>query len=471
MGEGDRVAILALNSDRYLEYFYAVLWAGGVIVPLNTRLAVPELIYMLNDVETAVLVVDEAMEPLLPQLMAGANKLKQIITLRDAAILADTIGQEEIITAAPIADAGRGGDDLAGIFYTGGTTGIPKGVMLTHDNIVSNAMCILAELYAGENWVYLHAAPMFHIADCQWNSGVTMLAGTHVFIPKFDAEQTLQTIESQRITHCVLVPTMVNMLCQLPASTQYDMSSLRRIHYGGSPMPPAVIHQAKKRFPHCKFTQGYGQTEASPNISLLSDLYHETEGPLAGKLESAGQPVINMEVKIVNENEAEVPLGTVGEIVTRGPHVMAGYWRKPEETASALHGGWLHTGDAGYMDEAGFIFIVDRLKDMVVSGGENVYSTEVENVLYQHPAVAMCAVFGIPDEKWGETVHAEVVLKDGRTASNTELINFCRQQIAGYKCPRSINIRQEPMPMSGAGKILKSVLRAPYWTGQTRQVN
>ena len=497
---GDRVAMLAFNSDRYLEYFYAVPWAGGVIMPLNVRLAAPELVAMLNDAQPKILMVDEAFQSLLPTLSQAAS-LKHVILAGDpphpprtqggesshppriregdpslpppyTGGIGGVLNYEGILAAAkPAPDAERTGDDIAGIFYTGGTTGAPKGVMLTHRNVVSNAMSMLLSIHKGQPWVFLHTAPMFHIADSQWVVGATIQSGTHVFIPRFNPEETLKAIQTHRVTHCAMVPTMVNRLVNFSGVENYDSSSLKAINYGGSPMPPAVAARAQAVFPGCEFFAGYGQTETSPAITLLDSKYHVLEGPLAGKIASVGQPVFNMEVKIVDDNDHELPRGTVGEIITRGLHVMAGYWNKPEETAQALRGGWLHTGDVGYMDEDGFIFIVDRLKDMIISGGENIYPVEVENALHQHPAVAMCAVIGIPSETWGEAVHAIVVLREGQSAAEAELIQHCRAHIAGYKCPRSVDIGREPLPMSGAGKILKRELRAPFWQGQARRIN
>jgi long-chain acyl-CoA synthetase len=382
------------------------------------------------------------------------------------------LGHEALISAAETADdVSQDGDEVVGIFYTGGTTGLPKGVMLTHRNIVSNALAVLLNMYEGRPMTYLHSAPMFHIADCQWNMSVTLHAGTHVFMPKFAPETMLQAVETYRITHCALVPTMVNMLCNFNGREQYDVSTLRGMNYGGSPMAPALIGRAREAFPHCRFFQGYGQTETSPNISMLTDEYHVVEGPKAEKVGSAGQPVFTMEVRILDPADNELLPGEIGEIATRGPNVMAGYWNKPRESAKALRGGWMHTGDLGYLDQDGFLYIVDRLKDMIISGGENVYSAEVESALYQHPAVAVCAVFGIPDQKWGEAVHAVVVSKEGQTITGQELIAFCRQYIAGYKCPRSIEVRQSPLPMTGAGKILKRELRRQYWQDKTREIN
>lgn len=470
---GGRIATLAFNGDRYLEYFFAVPWAGGIIVPLNTRLAPAELSYMLKDAGVRILVVDEAHTEIAAEITADNPTVEHLIFMGEANGAPEGfLGHEALISAAkPVEDASASGDDVVGIFYTGGTTGLPKGVMLTHRNLVSNALVALLNIYEGKPMTYLHSAPMFHIADCQWNVGVTLHAGTHVFMPKFVPETMLQAIEKYRITHCALVPTMVNILCNLKGREKYDVSTLRGMNYGGSPMAPALIGRAREAFPHCRFFQGYGQTETSPNISMLTDKYHVVEGPMAEKVDSAGQPVFTMEVRIVDPEDKEAPLGEIGEITARGPNVMAGYWNRPEDTANALRGGWMHTGDLGYMDEDGFLYIVDRLKDMIISGGENVYSAEVESVIYQHPAVAVCAVFGIPDEKWGEGVHAVIVPKEDQSISGQEIIDFCRKYIAGYKCPRTVEIRKEPLPMTGAGKILKRELRRPYWEGKTREVN
>jgi acyl-CoA synthetase (AMP-forming)/AMP-acid ligase II len=470
---GGRVAILTLNSDRYLEYFFAVPWAGGVVVPLNIRLAPPELIYMLNDSGAEILIVDDAFQAILPAFRGTLTTVKHVVFAGTGLTPKGTVNYEaSLATAHAVPDVERGGDHVAGIFYTGGTTGLAKGVMLTHDNIVSNTLNALASMDTTcEPLVYLHAAPMFHIADCSTNCNITLRAGTHVFIPKFDVEATLTTIQEHGITLIFLVPTMVNMLANFPGVETYDLSSLRTIGYGASPMPEAVLAKAMQVFPACEFIQGYGMTETSPLITLLAGKYHTFTGPFAGKMASAGQAAPSVEVKIVDDQDQEVPSGTVGEIITRGPHVMKGYWNKPDETAQALRGGWMHTGDAGYMDEDGFVYIVDRVKDMIITGGENVYSVEVEHVIYQHPAIAMCAVIGIPSEAWGEAIHAVVVCKEGCSVTEANVIAHCKERIAGYKCPRSVDIRQAPLPLSGAGKILKTELRAPFWAGKTQQVS
>jgi acyl-CoA synthetase (AMP-forming)/AMP-acid ligase II len=468
----DRVAILALNSDRYLECYFATIWAGGIFVPLNTRLAPPELGHILTDAGAQILIVDDALQPQLPRVLEHTTAPKQFIFAGNGKPTENLLDYEALLAKSePAPDANHGGDDVALISYTGGTTGVPKGVMLTHRNSVSNALSSLAVMYDGEPWTYLHTAPMFHIADSQWNSGVTIQPGTHVFAQKFVPQEILELISRRQITHTALVPTMINMLCNVPNADRYDVSSLKKVNFGGSSIAPAVIRRARKLFPTCQFIQGYGQTETSPNITMLLDKYNTDEGPFAGKIESAGQPVFTMQVRIVDVDDEEVPRGEIGEITTLGPHVMAGYWNQPEETAAALRGGWMHTGDVGYMDEDGFIFIVDRLKDMIISGGENIYSTEVEHAIFKHAAVADCAVIGIPHEKWGESVHAIVVAKQGFDLTEEEIMSHCRLHIAGYKCPRSVDIRNEPLPMSGAGKVLKKVLREPFWSIRRHQIN
>lgn len=467
-----RVAILSLNTDRYLEYFYAIAWAGGIIVPLNTRLALPELAYMLNDAEAQILVVDDTHAGAVSALLPQVSCIQRVILAGDGEVPDGFVSHEQLISDSdPVPDSGRGVDDIVGIFYTGGTTGLSKGVMLSHTNLVSNAMTALLNIYEGSPWVYLHSAPMFHIADAQWMVGVTMQGGTHVFMPKFIPEELLKTVEQYKVTHCALVPTMVNMLLNLEHREKYDISTLRGINYGGSPMPPALISRTREAFPTCRLFQGYGQTETSPNVSMLIDKYHDPNGDYADKIESAGQPMFTVEVKIVDFDDNEVPVGVTGEIVVRGPNVMRGYWKKPKETARALRSGWMHTGDVGYLDNEGFLYIVDRLKDVIISGGENVYSAEVEAAIYQHPNVIMCAVIGIPDDHWGERVHAIVIPKEGTSITEDDLMQHCRALIAGYKCPRSIDIRHEPLPLSGAGKILKRELRAPFWEGLTRSVH
>jgi long-chain acyl-CoA synthetase len=264
---------------------------------------------------------------------------------------------------------------------------------------------------------------------------------------------------------------MINMLVNHPDIGRFELSSLRHLAYGGSPMPEAVIRKTLEVLPHVRLTQAYGQSEASPCLTINPHEYHAFSGPRAGKVRSAGRAVYGIQLRILDIDGNEVERGKVGEICARGDIVMLGYWNKPQQSAEALRGGWLHTGDLGTMDEEGFVFVVDRLKDMIITGGENVYSVEVEQAIYQHPAVAECAVIGIPDDTWGEAIHAVVRLREGRSIAAHDLIGHCHDLIAGYKCPRSIEFRTLPLPVSGAGKILKSELRKPYWLGKARAVN
>jgi acyl-CoA synthetase (AMP-forming)/AMP-acid ligase II len=370
----------------------------------------------------------------------------------------------------PVPDSLRRGDDLAGIFYTGGTTGFPKGVMLSHTNMCSSALSVYSDEVVCEGGTYLHVAPMFHLADMGFSQAQWLAACSHTILASFEPRSVLDTLARDRVTSVLLVPTMIQMLVDHPAIDEpRDLSALKTIIYGSSPISEALIERVMAILPGVSFVQGYGMTELAPIATINTAYYHSVEGRKLGKLQSAGRAARCMEVRIVDVDDREVARGTLGEVVVRGPNVMLGYWNKPELTALAIRDGWMHTGDGAWMDEDGFIFIADRLKDMIVSGGENVYSGEVENALARHPAVAACAVIGIPDERWGETVHAVVVTKAGAEVAGDDLIAHCRTLIAGYKCPRSIAF-VEQLPLSGAGKVLKAVLREPFWRGRTRRV-
>ena len=472
MKSGDRVALLSLNSDRFIEYYFATVWGGGAMMPMNIRWAAAECAYALNDAGATVLIVDDSFKEVAAELRSEVTSLETIIYCGDGETPEGMENYENIVTCnAPAKDAGRGGNDLAGIFYTGGTTGFPKGVMLSHTNFYVGGVANAHELNMKEGMVYLHAAPMFHIADLIWFSAVTFMAGTHVVIPMFTPDGALTAIETHKPTQVLLVPAMLQMVMQSDKLAQTDVSSLCQIAYGASPITQAVLVEAFQKFPNASFIQAFGQTELSPIASVLSEEYHVLEGPKAGKLRSAGRPTRICEIRVVDANMLEVPRGDIGQITVKGPTTMLGYWNKPEITAETIRDGWVLTGDAGYMDEDGFIFLMDRVKDMIVSGGENVYSAEVENALGQHPAVATSAVIGIPSEQWGESVHALVILHPGVELTTQTLQNHCHSLIAGYKCPRSIEFTTEPFPLSGANKVLKTELRKPYWEKQDRQIS
>ncbi len=463
VGAGDRVAILSLNSDRYAEYLLGVPWAGAVLNPVNIRWSPGEIAYSLQDSGTEVLLVDDRFLPAVPVLRDKYSGLRAVIHCGDGAAPEGTLAYERLVAEAePVEDAHRSGDDVAGIFYTGGTTGFPKGVRLTHANMIISA---LGSLATGEFLTpggrFLHAAPMFHLADLAAWTGQLVMGGTHVIVPMFDPAAVAKAIEAHRVTDVLLVPTMIQMLVDSPAIAAHDLSSLRRLIYGGSCIAPAVLARAMKALPRVRFTQAYGMTELGPIATILPHEDHQLDGPLSVRARSGGRAAPHADVRIVDPDGNDVPRGTVGEIIVRGGHVTPGYWHKPEETAAAIRDGWMHTGDGGRMDEHGYVYIVDRIKDMIVTGGENVYSTEVENAVAQHPAVQAVAVIGLPDPQWGECVHAVVVLRPGEQASAEEIREHTKSLIAGYKAPRTVDF-VDALPVSGAGKVLKRELRALY---------
>ena len=467
---GDRVGILSLNSDWYLEYYMASYWAGAAVNPINIRWSAAEIAYSLDDCETRILLVDDTFAPLIPEIKKLSSALKTLIHLGDGAAPQGMLSYEALVAeAAPVEDAMRSGNDLAGVFYTGGTTGSPKGVMLSHGNLYTNSILGVAEGTVRRGSIGLHAAPMFHLADGAFMNGLFAAGCCHVMLPRFDPIGVLQAIAAHGVTDMLLVPTMIQMLVDHPDIHQYDLSSLQQMLYGASPISEGLLDRAMKAIPHAGFIQAYGMTELSPVATILKPEMHREKGRTKGWHRSAGRATVCTEVRIVDPEGNELPRGEVGEVVVRGPGVMLGYWNKPAETAAAIRNGWMHTGDGGRMDEDGYVFVVDRIKDMIVTGGENVYSIEVESVIATHPAVAACAVIGTPHEQWGEQVHVFIVRKPGQALEAEELIDFCKARIASYKCPREVSF-VEAMPLSGAGKILKTTLRAPFWAHQERKV-
>lgn len=473
VAQGDRVGMLALNCDRYLEYYFATYWAGAVVNPINTRWSVAEIAYCLKDCDTRVLIVDDAHVRIAAELIAGGAPLR-VIHAGNAGAPAEWVSYESLIeTSAPVADALRCGDDIAGVFYTGGTTGFPKGVLLTHGNLYTNALSLLAEnVLAGNGASGIHVAPMFHLASIGFMNALLMHSATQVFVPAFDPVAVLNTLAAENITDCFFVPTMIRSLVDHPQYESNKTSTVRRVFYGASPIDEPLLDRAMKAFVNAEFVQGYGMTELSPLATILpADCHVQEHHRRAGRLRSAGRPTVCTEVRVVDESDAPVPPRAIGEIVVRGPGTMLGYWNKPEETAAALRGGWMHTGDAGYLDEDGFLYVVDRLKDMIVTGGENVYSAEVENAILKHPSVAMCAVIGVPDAQWGERVHAVLVMRPESAPLDVETLRaHTRQSIAGYKCPRSLEVRDK-LPLSATGKVSKQQLREAYRQGPGRQVS
>lgn len=468
---GDRVAILALNSDRYLEYYFAVWWAGAAVVPMNTRWSAAENAYALGDAGATVLFIDDAFAPMLDDVISELS-LNNIVFTGEGEKPDGCLDYETLIaTHDPCEDAERGGDDLAGLYYTGGTTGFPKGVMLSQQALWFNNLSVSSgsEYQLGD--VYLHAGPMFHLADGAFSGAACTNGLCHTFLPTFDPVKVMDLLEAEKVTHTLMVPTMLGMLVNHPDFDPSRLQSLRAVGYGASPMPEGLMHTLLKRLPTTGWMQGYGQTEMAPIVTVLPAENHTLEGPNAGKMRSAGRAGPGVEIRICDEEGNDLPNGEVGEIVARSPGSMLGYWNRPEQTADTLKDGWVKTGDGAYRDDDGFIFIVDRLKDMIVTGGENVFSAEVESAVSTHPAVAAVSVIGIPDERWGEAVHAIVIVQEGHTVTVEELIEHTKPSIANYKRPRSVSFREEPFPLSGAGKILKTELRKPFWDDQERGVS
>ena len=450
---GDRIAILAANTHHYIESYVAIPAAGFVIVPLNTRHAEPELRYAIEDAGARILLSDR-----------DPGALREIV---DAVVMIPDEYDELLDTAAE-ARLGEGitEDSVAGLFYTGGTTGASKGVMLTHRNLIANTFHFMTMAPPTTDTVFLIMAPLFHAAGSNGVLGGIWSGSCQIPLKVFDPATALDLIEKYQVTHTLGVPTMIAAITELQHAEPRDTSSLHMVAHGGSPIATEVVRRAAEAFPTAEFVHVYGMTEGSP---LVTGLRNEQDLLDVDRSRSCGQALIGVQVKIIDEAGNALPTGEVGELAARGPNIMKGYWKKPEQTEAVLKDGWYRSGDMGYMDEEGFVFLVDRAKDMIVSGGENVYCSEVEEALYKHPAVLEAAVFGVPDEAWGEAVHAVVVPRE--TVTPEELIEFCRERIAGYKLPKAITLSAEELPKSGPGKILKRELREPFWEGYDKKVN
>ncbi len=450
--QGDRVAIIAANCHRYVETYLAVPAAGFVLVPLNTRSSDAELAFALNDSGTRILVTDRGPMPY-------DEHVEHVVRLPD--------DYEDLIERTPPGPLPfePTENDVAGLFYTGGTTGRSKGVMLTHRNLIANAVTALAWTRMAPEDRWLIMAPMFHAAGTCCVLTCCWVGASQVILPTFTPAGALDAIAHYGATGTLAVPTMLNAMNDLQAREPRDVRSLRLLSHGASPAPLEILRRAHALFPDAELLHLYGTTETAPIATTFAHEERHLEDRLAG---SAGQPALGVEVVALGPDDDPLPPGQVGEIGVRGNNVMAGYWNLPDASASALRGGWYHTGDLGFITDEGYLFLVDRLKDMVVTGGENVYTIEVEDALYRHPAVAEAAVFGIPDERWGEAVHAIVVLRSN--ATEEELRAHLRRLIASYKIPKRIELRTDPLPKSGAGKILKRELREPFWEGRATRI-
>ena len=455
---GDRVAMLSLNSAHYLRFYFATLWAGGVMVPLNHRLAARELAALLDDARPRLLLCDAGQRARAAALTAERPACQLIdLSAAEAAAGADCADPAALAAGPQLPDRSGEGDALALLVYTGGTTGRPRGVMLSHRNVLANCAHTIPYLRLSDETTQLHLGPLFHMGAGQRIFSVTAARGAHVLLPKFSPASIVETIARERVSAVVLVPTMIRRLLDTPGFEPAQLPSLRHISYGAAPTPPALLAQLMARFPAAALMQSYGQSECAPVATALRAEDHELGGP---RLRSVGRPVGAVAVMIVDAAGAPLPPGEVGEILIRGPNVMLGYWEDPTASAAALRDGWLHSGDLGSLDEGGYLYLADRLKDMIISGGENVYSVEVEAALLTHPAVLGCAVIGHPDPDLGERVHAVLQHPPGEAPTLAEIQAHCRASLAGYKLPRSVSCGEAPLPLTGANKIDKRALRA-----------
>ncbi|MBI3599582.1 MAG: long-chain-fatty-acid--CoA ligase [Nitrospinae bacterium] len=455
--KGDRIAVFMPNCHRYLELFHASIHIGSVIVPINTRLSKGEILNIIEDSFPKVLFIDEDFRGWIKEICPPHRETKFVICEKDGG---DGDYESLLAESSPYytQSVEMFDDDIAMIPYSSGTTGQPKGVMLTQKNLLFAAYHSNFLNNFNEKDVYLYVSPLFHVSGSVAILPITWFGATHVFIRQFDVHRTLNIIEKEKITIAIVVPAIINLLINYPDIKKFDMTSIRQLGYGGSPISPDTLRKALDMF-KCEIVQGYGLTESTTAITCLSPEDHSK--PDSKKISSCGKGLVGMEVRVVNENGEDVKPGEIGEIIARGPTIMKGYWNKPEETAKVLKNGWLYTGDMATVDEENYIYIVDRKKDMIISGGENIYSTEVEKILYSHPDILEAAVIGVPDEKWGEAVKAVVVCRNGKTLSEDEVIRFCKERLSGYKCPKSVDF-MDSLPKSGSSKILKKVLRERY---------
>ena len=470
---GDRVAFLSANCHRLLEAYYGVLEAGAVLLPLNIRLAPLELAYILNDSEAKVLFLEGQFLSVVESFRTSVAGVQSCILLdgEPQASWLEPRNYEALLAQAQPwqADISRIDENALGeLFYTSGTSANPKGVMLTHRNIYLHALNVAVAFHTGADTVALHTIPLFHANGWGVAHSLTFVGATHVMIHRFDPEEVLRLIARERVHEFSLVPTMATALVNCPTRKNYDLSSLRRISIGGAASSPTLIREMEEAF-GCDCYSGYGLTETAPvlttaRMKLGADWKGEQRYVNQAR---TGYAIQGVEVRVVDSTGRDVPRDgkSIGEIIARSDGVMAGYWKQPEATAQVLRDGWFYTGDMATMNEDGYLLIVDRAKDIIVSGGENISSLELEKTLAAHPAVYENAVIPVPDAKWGEVPKALVVLKPGAQAGEQELLEFCRSRIAHYKCPRSVEFL-DALPKTGTGKILKKELRKKYWAGQ-----
>jgi fatty-acyl-CoA synthase len=470
---GDRVAFLSTNCHRLLEAYYGVLEAGAILLPLNIRLSSDELAYILNDAGAKILFLEKSFLPVVESFRSKLSTVKGFYLL-DGAPQEPWLGPENydqiIARATPVRIDITTVDEnaVAELFYTSGTSANPKGVMLTHRNIYLHALNACISIHAEPDPVELHTIPLFHANGWGVAHSLTFMGGKHVMIHRFDPVEVFRLIEKEGAQTCSLVPIMATVLVNCPERTKYNLSSLKRATIGGAASSPTLIREVEEKL-GCVCFSGYGLTETSPTLSLAMTKPQMDLSGAERYIHQAmtGYAILGVEMRVVDPQDHDVPHDgkSIGEIIARGDGIMEGYWKQPESSAEALRGGWFHTGDMAVVYEDGYFLIVDRKKDIIVSGGENISSLELEKVILAHPAVLEACVIPVPDEKWGEVPRALVVLKPGTPATEAELLEFSRLHLAHYKCPRALEF-VESLPKTGTGKILKRDLRKKYWDGQ-----
>ena len=469
--KGDVLGILSWSCLQFVEVYGAAMKGGFIASPFNPRLQANELEYIINYSEANTLFVGPELFEVANSIRGKLPKIKNFISLESSApdmiahsdLLASYSGQEPDVQVDE--------DDPVCIIYTSGTTGMPRGALYTHRLFIEDAKTLVIDMSLQPGDKRVQITPLFHIAGNTHFRSSLYSGGCNIILKFFDPAATLQIIQDERATHMDFVPTHLVAMLNLPDLDKYDISSMKFLWYGASPMPLEVLKKGMKVFGPI-FAQGYGQSESGPAISHLSkDDHNVLDRPEKEqkKLMSAGRPDIGVQVRIVDDEGNDVKPGELGEITVRSKQIMVEYWHKPDDTQANIVNGWLHTGDIGYYDEEGYIYIVDRKKDMIITGGENVYPREVEEIIYRHPAVLEAAVIGIPDPYWIEKVHAVVTTKKGASATPEELIAFCKKHLAGYKAPKSVEF-VDSLPKNPSGKILKRELREKYWKGTRRGI-
>ncbi len=478
-GKDDKVAILHPNCHYFLEAYYGITQIGAISVPMNYRLSSREIAFILQDSESKLLIADPMFQGQVESIREEMKDVVGIIWTGEGGVKKESrdLNYEMVLDQmnfSTLPEIRVTEDDIAQIYYTSGTTGRPKGVMLSHKNVTTHALGTIAEVHLSDCDVWVHVAPLFHLADAWATWAITWVGGTHVLVREFDPKIVLETIEREKVTITNLIPAMLNLMVNHPEVGKFDYSSLRVLLSGGAPIAPEVVRKIVESF-KCDYIQTYGMTETSPYLTVsilkehLKKLSYEDQLRFKSK---TGREFIGVELKVVNDRGEEIGRDEkeVGEIIVRGDIVTKGYWKLPEETKKSIREGWLYTGDMAVMDEEGYVTIVDRKKDMILTGGENVYSTEVENILYMHPAILECAIVGVPDPKWGEAVKGIIVLKPNQKATEGEIIQFCKDRIAHYKAPKSIDF-VDALPRTGSGKIHKKGIRDKYWEGYEKKVH